>query len=158
MIADQRGGVALTVAVLMPLLLTTLCGVIQLGAVRVLAIRVASAADMATVAATDDQDGAELTRTGALRLAPDATLVARSYFAMNLAQIAPHLATSPESVAAQANVAAFPTAPAVDPLTGWRYDRPTVRLAADVPIRTLSFGIVLPAVTTVTVRSASAAR
>ena len=154
---DERGSAAILVVVLLPLLLTIVTGVVQLGAIRVLAARVASAADLATLAATDDQDAGELARTGALRLAPDAVAVARTYFALNLQQIAPHLAITPEDAAAQADVAAFP-APAVDPVTGWRYDHPTVRIAASVPVRTPAFGVIFSPTTIVTVRAASAPR
>jgi len=156
--SDERGSIAVTVALLLPLLLTTLVGVVQLGALRVIAAKVASAADLATLAATDDQDQSALVRTGSLRLAPDAVAVARTFFALNLSTIAPLLATTPVSVAAQAEIAAFADVPAVDPLTGWRYEHPTVRIAVDVPVRTPVFGVVLPTTMTVRVRSASAPR
>lgn len=155
---DERGSAAVLVVVLLPLLLTIVAGVVQLGAIRLLAARVASAADLATLAATDDQDAGELARTGALRLAPDAEAVARTYFALNLRQIAPHLAIAPEDAAAQADVAAFRVVPTVDPLTGWRYDHPTVRIVASVPIRTPAFGIAFSPMTVLTVRAASAPR
>jgi Flp pilus assembly protein TadG len=155
---DDGGSAAILVVILMPLLLTIVTGVIQLGAIRLLAARVASAADLATLAATDDQDGSELARTGALRLAPDAEAIARAYFALNLHQIASHLAVAPEDAAAQADVAVFPTAPAVDPLTGWRYDHPTVRIAAQVPVRTPILGMLFLPTTLVSVRAASAPR
>ena len=156
--SDERGSIAVTVALLLPLLLTTLVGVVQLGALRVIAAKIASAADLATLAATDDQDQNALVRTGILRLAPDAVAVARTYFALNLASVSSLLATTPESVAAQAQISAFAEVPAVDPLTGWRYEHPTVRIAVDVPVRTPVFGVVLPASLTVRVRSASAPR
>ena len=155
---DERGSAAIFVVVLLPLLLTIVVGVVQLGAIRVLAARIASAADLATLAATDDQDGGELARTGALRLAPDAVAVARTYFALNLRQIAAHLAITPEDAAAQADVAIFSTVPAVDPLTGWHYDHPTVRIAASVPVRTPAFGVIFSPTTVVSVRAASAPR
>jgi hypothetical protein len=158
MMRGDRGSVAVTVAVLLPLLLTTVSGVIQLGAVRILAARVASAADLATLAATDDQDDLQLIGAGRLQLTLDAAAVARKYFALNLSSIGAHLATTPDEAAGQADVAVFNVVPAVDPLTGWRYERPTVRLVAAVPVRTVSFGLLLPAVTTVTVRSASSPR
>jgi hypothetical protein len=155
---DERGSVALTVALLLPLLLTTVTGVLQLGALRVIAARAASAADLATLAATDDQDEADLVRSGSLHLAADAAAIARSYFALNLDQIAAHLAITPATAAAQADVAVFRTVPVTDPVTGWRYERPTVRIAASLPVRTIGFGVLLPAITTVNVRAASAPR
>ena len=155
---DERGSAAALVVVMLPLLLTIVLGVVQLGALRVIAARIASAADLATLAAADDQDEQRLVDTGLLRLAPDAVAVARDYFALNLAQVAPQLGVSPEAAAASADVMAFP-AQAQDPLTGWRYERPTVRLAAAVPVRAPAFAMLfLPATTVVNVRAASAAR
>lgn len=159
MIHEDEGTAAITTILLLPLLLTVLVGVVQIGALRVLAARVASAADLATLAATDDQDATALEHTGALRLAPDAVAVARRYFSLNLSQLAPQLAVSPDEAAAAADVVAFPVAPAVDPLTGWRYDRPAVRLAASVPVRAPALGVFLMKDTVrIDVRSASAAR
>lgn len=155
----EGGSAAILVVVLLPLLLTMLVGVMQVGALRVLAARVASAADLATLAAVDDQDETALLRSGVLRLAPDADDVARRFFALNLERIAAHLAVTPAAAARAADVRVFRSAPAVDPLTGWRYDRPTVRLAAAVPVRTPLFEmLLLPAVTVVNVRAASASR
>jgi hypothetical protein len=155
----ERGSVAVTVVVLLPFLLAIVSGVAEIGALRVLAARIATAADLATLAAADDQDAAALVDNGALRLAPDASLVARDFFARNLAAIATHLAVTPEAAAAAADVATFPTAPAVDPLTGWRYDRPAVRIAASVPVRAPALGLFLfPTTTTVSVRAASSPR
>jgi Flp pilus assembly protein TadG len=159
MTRDERGSAAVLVVVLLPLLLLVLSGVVQLGAMRVIASRVASAADLATLAATDDQDDAALIETGRFRLSADAEAVARQFFAHNLRSIAGHLGVAPEAAAAQADVAAFSVVPAVDPLTGWRYDRPTVRLAASVPVRIAAFGpSMFGATTVVNVRAASAPR
>lgn len=145
--------------VLLPLLIAVLSGVVQLGALRVVAARAESAADLATLAAVDDQDDAELVRTGALHLASDADTIARQYFALNLASIASFLAATPEQIASGADVAAFASAPAIDPSTGADYDRPTVRIEALVPIRTPAFGSLLFApVTTVRVRALSSPR
>ena len=66
----EGGSAAILVVVLLPLLLTIVTGVVQLGAIRLLAARVASAADLATLAATDDQDAGELVRTGTLPSTP----------------------------------------------------------------------------------------
>ena len=158
MIRDDRGMAALTVVLMLPLLLTTVAGVVQLGAVRVIAARVSSAADLATLAATDDQDAATLIASGELRLAADAASVARRYFALNLASVEAHLAVTPDAAAARADVALFTSVPAIDPLTGWRFERPTVRIAASVPVRTPLFGALLQPITVVNVRAASAPR
>jgi Flp pilus assembly protein TadG len=158
MTRDERGMAAITVVLLLPLLLTMVAGVVQLGAVRVIATRISSAADLATLAAADDQDTAALVASGELRLAADAASVARTYFALNLASLASHLAVTPEDAAARADVALFAAPPATDPLTGWRFERPTVRIAASVPVRTPLFGPLLQPITVVNVRAASAPR
>lgn len=155
---DDRGTAAITTVLLLPLLLTVLAGVAQIGALRVIAGRVSTAADLATLAAVDDQDPEALASTGTLRLAPDAVSVARRYFALNLAQLGPQLAVSPDTAAADADVAAFAT-PSTDPLTGWRYERPTVRLAASVAVRApVLAALLMRDVVVVQVRAASAAR
>lgn len=144
---------------LLPFLITIVAGVVQLGALRVIAARVASAADLATLAAVDDQDDAELARTGTLRLSGDATSVARQYFALNLARIADLLDVSPEVAAARADVAAFPVAPSYDPVLARTYAQPTVRLVASVPVRAPALAILgLPAVSVIDVRSVSSPR
>jgi Flp pilus assembly protein TadG len=159
MMRDDGGTAAVTTLVMLPLLLIVLVGVLELGALRATAHRATAAADLATIVAVGDQDQAELVRTGTLRLAPDAADTAREYFARNLSASAPVLATSAEAIATSADVAAFPTAPSFDPRTGARYDRPTVRLIATVPVRTPGFAaLLLPAVTTLTIRSASSPR
>jgi Flp pilus assembly protein TadG len=140
---DETGSAMLTTLVLSPLLLVVLAGVLQLGALRVAAARVRAAADLATLVAVNDQDDAELARSGALRLAADAADVAREYFARELDLSAPLLDRTAAAIAGDADVAAYPTAPAVDARTGARYERPAVRLAADVPVRTPVFGALI---------------
>jgi Flp pilus assembly protein TadG len=159
MMRDDGGTAAVTTLVMLPLLLIVLVGVFELGAVRAVAYRAGAAADLATIVAAGDQDQSELARTGTLRLAADAADTAREYFARNLSATAPALALSAGEIAASADVASFPTAPSFDPRTGARYDRPTVRLIASVPVRTPGFAVLfMPAVTTITIRSASSPR
>jgi hypothetical protein len=129
--------------VLAPLLLVALAGVLQLGALRVAAARVRAAADLATLVAVNDQDEAELARTGVLRLSADAVDVAREYFARELELSSSLIDGAPDEIAASADVAAYPAAPAYDTLTGARYERPAVRIAADVPVRTPVFGALM---------------
>ncbi len=156
---DDGGTAALTTIVMLPLLLVVLVGVLELGALRAIAYRAGAAADLATIVAVGDQDQLELVQSGKLRLAADAADVAREYFARNLATTAPALGASPSAIAASADIASFPTAPSFDPRTGARYDRPTVRLIASIPVRTPGFAVFLmPAVTTVTIRSVSSPR
>jgi len=145
--------------VLAPLLLVALAGVLQLGALRAAAARVRAAADLATLVAVNDQDDAELARSGALRLSADAVGVAREYFARELELSSSLLDGAADEIAASADIAAYPSAPAYDARTGARYDRPAVRIAADVPVRTPVFGaLVLRPVTTIHVLVVSSPR
>lgn len=156
---DDRGLAAVTAIVLLPVLLVVLSGVLQLGALRVAAARVRAAADLATLVAVNDQDDAELARSGTLRLSSDAALVARDYFARELELSEPLLAAPSSDIARDADIVAFAAAPAVDPRTGERYDHPTVRIAANVPIRTPIFGaLALGPSTTIRVFAASSPR
>lgn len=156
---DERGSVMVLTLVLAPLLLVVLAGVLQLGALRVVAARVRAAADLATLVAVNDQDDDELVRTGTLRLSGDAADVAREYFARELELSSSLLDRAPDEIAAAADVAAYPSAPAYDTRTGARYDRPTVRLAADVPVRTPVFGaLILRPVTVLRVVAVSSPR
>jgi Flp pilus assembly protein TadG len=156
---DDRGTALVLTLVLAPLLLIALAGVLQLGALRVVAARVRAAADLATLVAVNDQDDAELARSGVLRLSPDAVDVAREYFARELELSSSLLDSAAGEIAAAADVAAYPSAPAYDTRTGARYDRPAVRIAARVPVRTPVFGaLVLRPVTTIDVLSVSSPR
>jgi Flp pilus assembly protein TadG len=156
---DERGGVMVLTLVLAPLLLVALAGVLQLGALRVAAARVRAAADLATLVAVNDQDDVELARSGTLRLSADAVDVARDYFARELDLSASLLGLPADEIAAHADIAAYESAPAYDTRTGARYDRPTVRIAADVPVRTPVFGaLILRPVTTLHVLAVSSPR
>jgi len=156
---DDRGSALVLTLVIAPLLLIALAGVLQLGALRVASARVRAAADLATLVAVNDQDDAELARSGTLRLARDAADVAREFFARELALSAPLLDGAADDIAAGADVVAYATAPAYDARTGARYERPTVRIAADVPVRTPVFGaLVLRPVTILHVVAVSSPR
>ena len=156
---DDRGALALLTVLLLPLILVTLVGVLELGAVRVVAERGRIAADLATVTAVNEQDENELARTGTLRPSADAERVARQDFALNLAALAGSLAVTPEAVAASADIAVYQQAGALDPRTGHIYAGPTVRLAADLPVNTPFFAALLARpITVVHLLSASSAR
>jgi hypothetical protein len=145
--------------VIAPLLFVALAGVLQLGALRVAVARVRAAADLATLVAVNDQDDAELSRSGSLRLSADAAEVAREYFARELELSSSLLDGGAEAIAAAADIAAYPLAPAYDARTGAGYERPTVRIAAQVPVRTPVFGaLLLRPVTTIEVMSVSSPR
>lgn len=137
---------ALTAILLLPLLITVLTTTLELGALRVVAARVRSAADLAALVAVNDQDDAELARSGRLVPAADAERVAREVFAANLEPIAGALAIPPGAVAAQA-VVRVDTSP------------PTVSIRVTVPIRTPVFGaLLLRPVTEVAISSSGGAR
>ncbi len=156
---DDRGSAMVLTLVLAPLLLVALAGVLQLGVLRVAAARVRAAADLAALVAVNDQDDAALARSGLLRLSADAVDVAREYFARELELSSSLLDGAGIEIAATADVAAYPSAPAYDARTGVRYDRPTVRIAADVPVRTPVFGaLALRSVTVIHVLSVGSPR
>jgi len=156
--ADRGSAMVLTL-VLAPLLLITLAGVLQLGALRVVAARVRAAADLAALVAVNDQDDVELARSGTLRLSADAVEVAREYFARELGLSSTLLGSAPDEIAAAADIAAYSAAPAHDARTGARYERPTVRIAARVPVKTPVFGaLAFRPVTTIDVLSVSSPR
>ena len=100
----------------------------ELGAVRIIAARAGSAADLAVLVAANDQDDGELARTGRLRPAADADAVARAPFAANLEAVGPSLALSPAAIAAAAMVTVTDAPPAV-------------AISARVPIRAPYFGL-----------------
>jgi hypothetical protein len=156
---EDGGSAALTTIVMLPLLLVVLVGVIELGALRAVAYRAGAAADLATIVAVGDQDQTVLVSSGKLQLAADAADVARDYFARNLSATAPALGASATEIAASADITSFPTAPSFDPRTGARYDRPTVRLIALIPVKTPGFAaLLMPSVTTLTIHSMSSPR
>ncbi len=131
---------------LLPVMLVVLATTLELGALRIVAARVHSAADLAVLVAVNDQDDAELAQSGRLRLASDAANVARAVFASNLNSIEGILAAAPAAIAAGAIVDVQP-APA------------TVRIRATVPVRTPVFGaLFFHPVTDIAIRSAGGAR
>src|SRR2546423_14996726 len=109
---DERGSALVLTVVLAPILLVALAGVLQLGALRVAAARVRAAADLAALVAVNDQDDAELSRSGALRLAADAADVAREYFARELELSSSLLDGRADEIAAASDTAADLSAPA----------------------------------------------
>jgi Flp pilus assembly protein TadG len=156
-LSDERGSAALSTVLLLPLLLLVLATVADLGALRLAAVRARAAVDLAALAAVADQDPQALSRDGSLRLADDAEAVARRYVALNLAALGPSLAESPGSVAAAASVATFPRG-GTDPLDGAAYAGPTVRVRADVPLRTGALARMLGGDVVVRARAAAAAQ
>lgn len=126
---DERGSAVITI-VLLPLLLVVLGGTFELGSLRVVAARAQTAADLAALVAVNDQDDAELRRSGQLRPATDAEAVARASFAENLETVSASLAAMPAEIAARSTVTVL--------------ERPsTVRIVATVPVRTPFFGALI---------------
>ena len=157
LLSEDGGSMAVLTVVLMPVILVVMTGVLELGSVRLIAERARIAADLASVVAINDQDDAELARTGVLRPAADAADVARAHFAAGLAAL-PALAATPEAIAASADVAVIQRA-TFDPRSGRTQAAPMVRIAADLPIQTPAFAVLLGRpVTVIHIWSASAAR
>lgn len=137
---------AITTIGLLPVLLVILASTLELGALRIVEARAHSAADLAVLVAVNDQDDAELARTGRLQLASDAAATARSVFAENLDGIASVLAVSPSAIAANASVR-VDLAP------------PTVHIFATVPVRTPVFGaLFFHPITDIAIKTAGGAR
>jgi Flp pilus assembly protein TadG len=157
LLREDGGSMAVLTVVLLPVILVVLTGVLELGSARLIAERARIAADLASVVAVNDQDDAELARTGVLRPAADAVDVARAQLAAGLASL-PALAATPEAIAASADVAVIQRS-AQDPRSGRAHLGPTVRIAADVPIVTPAFAALLGRpVTVIHIWSASSAR
>lgn len=137
---------ALLTIVLLPVMLVVLATTLELGALRIVAARAHSAADLAALVAVNDQDDAELAETGRLRPSSDAADVARAVFADNLRSIEGSLAAAPAAIAAGAAVS-IELVPA------------TVRISTTVPVRTPVFGaLFFHPVTDVAIRTAGGAR
>ena len=131
---------------LLPVLLVILATTLELGALRIVAARAHSAADLAALVAVNDQDDAELGRTGRLRPASNAAAIARAVFADTLEGIGQALAATPAAIAAGASVS-VESAPS------------TVRISAIVPVRTPIFGaLFFHPVTDVAIKTAGGAR
>jgi hypothetical protein len=155
---DEGGSAATATLVMLPLLLSVLVGVLELGVLRIVAYRATSAADLATTVAVNDQDRMALIERGTFEFASDVADVARTFFARNLEGSADSLAATPIAIASQSDIAIYQGG-AVDARTGVTYARPTVRLIAGVPVRTPGLSLLLlPSVTTITIRSASSPR
>ena len=151
----DAGSASLLTVLLLPVLTLVLAGAIDLGSLRLVAAKVRAAADLAALVAVNDQT--EPQAGGGMRLAPDAELVAREYFALNLGGIRPLLAADPRSIADAAGVAAFP-AGGVDPRDGSVYDRPSVRVEALVPLRSGGLASLIGRTTTIRAYAVAAAR
>lgn len=153
---EEGGAAALITVVLLPLIVVVLMGLIELGRVRVIAERARIAADLATITAMNDQDQQALERSGSLRPAGDAARVARDHLALNLEPLAASLASTPQAIAAAADVRVVDRAGSAD---GRSYSGPTVVINAALPVRTPVFAVLLGrAVTVVALASAATAR
>lgn len=152
----EDGSASLLSVLLLPLLVLVLAGVVDLGLLRLGAARARAAADLAATTAVNDQDDAVLS-SGFLRLAGDAEDVARQYLALNLAPVSSLLGADAASIAGAADIAAFPRG-GVDPRNGARYDGPTVRIHAAVPLRTGALRSVIGPTVVVHATAVAAAR
>ena len=128
-LTDERGSAVVTI-VLLPLLIAIVASTLELGSLRVVAARAQTAVDLAALVAVNDQDDAELRRTGRLRPAADAEAVARAVLAENLDPVSAALAATPAEIAGRAAVAVGDAPPAV-------------RIVATIPVRTPFFGVLI---------------
>ena len=150
------GSATLLAVILLPLLVLVLGAVLDLGLLRQGAAATRAATDLAALVAVNDQDDGALAGEGELRLAADAESVAREYLARNLTPLA-SLGAGASDIAAAADVAVFSRG-GVDPRDGTAYDRPTVRVIADVPLRTGLLRALLGPAIVVRAHAAAAAR
>lgn len=151
------GSATLTTILLVPVLLLVLAMVVDLGALRHAAARARIAADLAAVTAVNDQDDGALASDGRMRLARDAEQVAREFLRRNLAPLAAALADSPEGIAASAEVRIWAEGGS-DPDDGVVYERPAVRIRADVPLRTGALATWLGPAVSIRARAVAVAR
>lgn len=151
----DEGSASLLVVLLLPVVALVLASVVDLGLLRLASGRARAAADLAAVVAVNDQ--VEPAPGAPLRLATGVEAVARDHFALQLSGIAPLLSEDARAIASAAEIAAFP-AGAVDPRDGTRYDRPAVRIAAAVPLRSGSLRPIVGPSVVVHVLAAAAAK
>ena len=151
----EGGSASVVLVLLLPVVALVLASVVDLGLLRLASARVRAAADLAAVVAVNDQ--VEPAPGAPLRLSPDAEAVARDHFALALSGIAPLLAGDAQAIAGAADIAAFP-AGGVDPRDGTPYDRPAVRIAAAVPLRSGSLRPIVGPTVVVRALAVAAAR
>ena len=134
----QRGQTTLYAILLMPTLLMVLTLVADVGSLQVQRVRLSCAQDIALVDAVTEVDPAHYAETGKLQLDAGAATVYRQYLALNLEPVRGQMAggVTPESVAANAEVAIVNSTPAVNPFSGHRLDRPAICARLRVPFRT----------------------
>jgi uncharacterized membrane protein len=140
---SRRGQSTLYAILLMPVLLTVLAVVADVGSLQVQRVRLSWAQDMALVDAVTEVDPAFYATTGKLRLDAGAEAVYRSYLSMNLLPLRGMMANglTPDAAAAQADVAIVNATPAVNPFSGHRLDRPAICARVRVRFRTGLLGL-----------------
>jgi uncharacterized membrane protein len=139
----QQGQSTLYAILLMPLLLMVLSLVADVGSLQVERVRLRWADDMALVDAVTEVDAAHYAATGEVRLDAAAETVYRRYLLPNLEAMRGVMAdgATPESVASAAEVAIVNSAPAINPYSGHRLDRPAVCARIRVPFKTSLLGL-----------------
>lgn len=155
---NREGGSATLITILLiPVVVIVLAMVADLGALRHAAARARIAADLAAVIAVNDQDDGALAADGRMRLARDAEQVAREFLRRNLAPLAGALADSPEGIAESAEIRTWAEGGS-DSEDGVVYERPAVRIRADVPLRTGALATWLGPVVSIRARAVAVAR
>lgn len=128
----RRGQSIVYTILLMPTLFLVVALAIDVATLQLERLRLNYALDLATVTAATAVDTAAYSRTGGLRLDPDAaTAIAREYLARNLAGL-PNT-PRPDQIAAAAEITVVNLVPSRDWYRGMLLDRPAICARIHVP-------------------------
>ena len=135
-VAEEGGGISGLTPLLLSLCLLLGALVIDINAIRGQRLRFGDALEQAAVVAAGEIDAPYLAATGVIRLATDATTVAREYVRHNLQPLNGQIAeSSAAAVAASAQIAVTASGDA-DPIRNRIVAAPTVSIRAEIPVRT----------------------
>jgi hypothetical protein len=135
----SRGQSVLYAVLLMPTLILIFALAVDMAGLQMQKLRLRYAVDLATVTAATAVDAPYYSRTGRLQLDPSsAAAITREYLDRNLAGL-PDI-TSPEDIAAAAEIRVVNQTPAIDPYTGGHLDRPAICLRIRAPYRFMLLG------------------
>ena len=135
-VADEGGGISGLTPLLLSLCLLLGALVIDINAIRGQRLRFGDALEQAAVVAAGEIDAPYLAATGEIRLAADATTVAREYVRRNLQPLNDQIAgSSAAAVATSAQIAVTASGDA-DPIRNRTVAAPTVSIRAEIPVRT----------------------
>ena len=135
-LTDERGAISGLTLLLLGLSLLLAALVIDVNSIRGQRLRYGDALEQAAVVAAGQIDAHHLAASGEIRLADDATAVAREYLRRNLRSLDGLIAgSSADDIATAAEIAV--TAPGqIDPVRNRPAVAPTVSIRAEVPVHT----------------------